>query len=145
MNLQAHGLSVELPAAWSGRIFTRTGGIAAMHAGSFPVALHDGEFGDRSTALMPPEAAFIALAEYLPGRGLAPGKGLFGPRKIPRRLDPLALSEAGLAHPRRGQAGLQHFFATAGRPFCLYVVIAGHRKHLRAVEAVLRTLRIESN
>ena len=142
MNLAAHGLAIELPAGWSGRIFSRAGGIAALHAGSFPVALNDGEFGDRSTGLMPSQGAFIALAEYLPGAGLAPGHGLFSARKIPRRLDPLALSEAGLAHPRRGQSGLQHFFTAAGRPFCLYVVIAGHRKHLRAVEAVLRSLRI---
>lgn len=143
MNLHAHGVSVRLPAGWSGRIFARDGGIAALHAGSFQVALDDGEFGERSTGLMPSQGAFVALAEYLPGRGLAPGRGLFAAGKIPRRLDPVALSESGLAHPRPGQAGLQRFFTTAGRPFCLYVVIAGHRRHLRAVEAVLRTLQIE--
>jgi hypothetical protein len=142
MILQAHGLSIRLPAGWSGRVFTRVGGIAALHAGSFPVALRDGEFGDRSTGLMPPDSAFVALAEYRPGAGLSPGRGLFAASGIPRRLDPTALSEAGLAHPRPGQAGLQHFFTTAGRPFCLYVVIGGHRRQLRTVEAVLRTLRI---
>ena len=143
MILQAHGLTVQLPSGWSGRAFIRMGDIAALHAGSFPVALHDGEFGDRSTALMPAEAAFIALAEYKPGAGLVPGKGLFAPSRIPRRLDPTSFSPSGLAHPRRGQAGAQHFFTAAARPFCLYVVIAGARTQLRTVEAVLASLTID--
>jgi hypothetical protein len=144
--VEAHGLRVELPAGWSGRIFGRRGGIAALHAGSFPVVLDDGEFGDRTTGRMPRDGAFLALAEYLPGRGLHPGRGLFAPRRIPRRLDPTSLSARGLAHPRHGQAGVQHFFTAAGRPFCLYVVIAGRRherrRQLLVVERVLATLRI---
>jgi hypothetical protein len=146
MRLEAHGLAIELPGHWSGRVFARQGGIATLHAGSFPVALTDGEFGDRSTGLMPTEAAFIALTEYRAGRGLEPGRGLFAPRRIPRRLDPARFARAGLAHPRRGQAGMQHFFTSGGRPFCLYVVLAGerhrHRHQLAVVDQVLRSLRI---
>ena len=125
--LEAHGLRISLPAGWSGRVFHRQGGIAALHAGSFPVALHDGEFGDRTTGQMPSEAIFLALAEYLPGAGLEPGRGLFAPHRIPRRIDVSALASSCLAHPRPGQAGVQHFFTANGRPFCLYVVVAGHR------------------
>lgn len=148
MILDAHGLRVELPPRWSGRVFARPGGIATLHAGSFQLALHDGEFGDRSTGLMPQVATFMALTEYLPGRGLAPGQGLFTPTRLPRRLDPAGFSRAGLAHPRPGQAGLQHFFTVAGRPFCLYVVLAGGRAHRRGQLAhaheILRTVRISS-
>jgi hypothetical protein len=53
----------------------------------------------------------------------------------------------GLAHPRPGQTGMQHFFTAERRPFCLYVVLAGprsgRRRQLAAVDHVLRSLHIE--
>ncbi len=147
MKLQAHGLSLELQPGWSGRIFSREGGIATLHAASFPLPLDDGEFGDRSTAVMAPGSVFLSLTEYRAGGGLHPGRGLFAPSRIPRRLDPTGFASTGLAHPRPGQMGLQRFFTTAGRPFCLYVVVAGGRGARRgqtsALERVLRTLVVE--
>ena len=50
MRLAAHGISIELPPRWSGRVFRRAGGGATLHAGDFQLALGDGEFGDASTA-----------------------------------------------------------------------------------------------
>jgi hypothetical protein len=142
--LEAHGLRVELPRGWSGRVFAREAGIACLHAGSFPVVLQDGEFGDRSTGAMPAHGTFIALVEYLPGGGLEPGRGLFSPRRVRMPLDPLSFSPHGLAHPRPGQSGMQHFFASWERPFCLYVVIKGdRRRQLAAANHVLRSLRID--
>ena len=127
-------------------MFRRPKAGATLHAGDFQLALGDGEFGDASTAAMPAGATFIALTEYLPGGGLEPGRGLFAATRIPRRLDPSAFSASGLAHPRAGQAGTQHFFTVAGRPFCLYVVVAGGRAHRRRqlalLDQVLRTLRV---
>ncbi len=147
MILTAHKLSVALPRGWSGRLFSRQPGSVTLHAGNFTLALQDGEFGDRSTAAMRPGAAFIALTEYRPGAGLKPGVGLFAPRRVPLPLDPTAFSQTGLAHPRPGQVGLQHFFTGSGRPFCLYVVLAGGREgrraQLGAVDHVLRTVRID--
>jgi hypothetical protein len=144
--LEAHGVRVELPRGWSGRVFARQEGIATLHAGNFPIALDDGEFGDRSTALMPAHGSFLALTEYRPGTGLDPGRGLFAPGRIPRRLDPTAFSSTGLAHPRPGQLGAQHFFTSSRRPFCLYVVIAGGRSgrphQLAVIDHVLRTVQI---
>ena len=144
--LEAHGLRIELPRGWSGRVFKRPAGGATLHAGDFQLPLDDGEFGDRSTSVMPAGASFLALTEYRPGAGLEPGTGLFASRRIPTMLDPTSFSPRGLAHPRPGQAGAQHFFTAAGRPFCLYVVISGsrgeRRRQLVALGAVLRTLRI---
>ena len=144
--LEAHGLWIELPRGWSGRVFKRPAGGATLHAGDFQLPLEDGEFGDRSTGLMPAGCSFVALTEYRPGTGLEPGAGLFAPRRIPTTLDPTSFSPRGLAHPRPGQAGMQHFFSAAGRPFCLYVVISGargeRRRQLAALGVVLRTLRI---
>jgi hypothetical protein len=145
--LEAHGLRVELPRGWSGRVFRRPAGGATLHAGSFQLPLEDGEFGDRSTRAMPHGASFLALTEYRPGAGLEPGKGLFASGRIPRALDPTAFSPTGLAHPRPGQAGMQRFFTAAGRPFCLYVVISGARierpRQLARLERVLRSVRFQ--
>lgn len=148
MILDAHGLRVALPRGWSGRVFARAHDVATLHAGDFPVVLGDGEFGDRSTGRMPDPGVFLALTEYRPGRGLEPGRGLFEPRRPPRPLDPSAFAPSRLAHPRPGQVGAQHFFTVAGRPFCLYVVLAGARAHRRAallaVDGVLRSMHVAS-
>lgn len=147
MRLDAHGIQIELPKGWSGRLFSRGYGVATLHAGNFTLALEDGEFGDRSTGAMSDGAMFIALTEYRPGAGLKPGTGLFAAKRIPRRLDPTALKSTGLAHPRPGQAGMQHFFTVSGRPFCLYVVLAGgrsaRRRQLSHLDHVLSSLRID--
>ena len=144
--LEAHGLRIELPRGWSGRVFKRPGGGATIHAGDFQLPLDDGEFGDQSTAVMPAGASFLVLTEYQPGAGLAPGQGLFASHRMPVTLDPTSFSSRGLAHPRPGQAGVQHFFTTAGRPFCLYVVVSGarseRRRQLPVLGHVLRSLRI---
>ncbi len=146
MILDAHGLRVKLPAAWSGRVWARAHDVATLHLANYPLSLSDGEFGDVSTARMAPGSSFVALAEYRPGAGLQPGHGLFAPRRIPRRLDPAAFKMTGLAHPRPGQAGMQHFFTSGGRPFCLYVVVAGPRSarrgQLAVVDQVLSSLSI---
>ena len=146
MKLAAHGFALELPHGWSGRVFRREGGNATLHAASFPLVLHDGEFGDASTARMHPGASFIALAEYMPGAGLRPGHGLFAATRLALPLDPTRFSIRGLAHPRSGQDGHQQFFTAAGRPLCLYVVIAGgaahRRRQLPVLDAILRSLQV---
>ncbi|HET9104388.1 MAG TPA: hypothetical protein VFN55_13620 [Solirubrobacteraceae bacterium] len=142
MKLSAHGIAAALPPGWSGRVFRRAAGNATLHAASFPLALDDGEFGDASTARMVPGASFLALTEYLPGGGLQAGHGLFAPEHIVLPLDPTRFSIRGLAHPRPGQSGHQQFFTASGRPFGLYVVIAGDRSHRRRQLPVLdRILR----
>jgi hypothetical protein len=144
--LEAHGLRLELPPGWSGRAFRRSHHIATLHAADFQLPLEDGEFGDRATQIMPEVGSFFALTEYEPGSGLKPGVGLFAAHGIALPLDPAAFSARGLAHPKPGQQGMQHFFTSAGRPFCLYVVVAGPRVHRRrqllALDHVLRSLRI---
>jgi hypothetical protein len=145
--LEAHGLRLELPARWSGRLFAREGGVIGLHAGDYRLALEDAStFGDESTARMPAPGAFVALAEYVPGNGLQVGRGLFAPARVRLPLDPTGFSDRGLAHPRPGQVGMQRFFSTAGRPFCLYVVLAGDRAarrgRLAAVDHLLRSMTI---
>jgi hypothetical protein len=144
--LSAHGIELELPPRWSGRLFRRPGGNPTLHAGDFALALGDGEFGDASTGQMPAGAVFVALAEYLPGDGLQAGRGLFASSRIALPLDPTGFASNRLAHPRPGQSGMQHFFTAGGRPFCLYVVLAGggpgRRRQLAGVSRVLASLKI---
>jgi hypothetical protein len=142
--LDAHGVRLELPVGWSGRLFARAG-VAVLHAGDYGIALGDrSTFGDESTNRMPKQAIFVALVEYAPGNGLTAGRGLFATKRV--RLDPTRFSERGLAHPRPGQRGAQHFFTAAERPFCLYVVVAGdgaRRRHqLATVDHLLKSLVI---
>src|SRR4029079_3866490 len=127
-------------------VFAAAGGVATLHAGSFQLALDDGEFGDASTGSMPAGGGVLAVTEYTAGDGLNPGEGLFAPRKIPLPLDPTSFGERRLAHRRPGQVGTQHFFTTAGRPFCMYAVVAGprtaRRGQLLALDRMLRSLRV---
>ena len=146
MILDAHGVRIELPAGWSGHLFERDR-VVGLHAANYPVTLDDtATFGDASTASMRAGSAFVALVEYRPGDGLEPGRGLYAPRRIALPLDPTGFSAHRLAHPRPGQAGTQQFFTTAGRPFCVYVVLAGdglaRRRPLAVVNHLLRSLEI---
>jgi hypothetical protein len=144
--LDAHGVKVHLPAGWSGRLFRRGEGVATLHAANFALPLHDGEFGDRSTGAMRAGGSFAALTEYRPGPGLTPGAGLFAATRMPVPLDPADLARERLAHARPGQVGMQRFFTVHGRPFCLYVVIAGaratRRRQLAEVTHVLRSVKV---
>jgi hypothetical protein len=146
VRLEAHGLALELPARWTGRIWRRRGGNATLHAGDFHLALGDGEFGDSSAARMRDGASLIVVTEYVPGAGLEPGRGLFAPERVRLPLEPRAFSSKRLQHPRRDQVGTQQFFTVNRRPFCLYVVLAGpshhRRRQLPVLNAVLRSLRI---
>jgi hypothetical protein len=146
VRLHAHGVGVDLPAGWSGRLFSRRAGLATLHAASYPLALDDGEFGDASTGGMRAGACFIALTEYQEGQGLRPGGGLFSRHRIELPLDPARFAVRALAHPRPGQVGSQQFMTLEGRPFCLYVVLAGERRlrrrQLASVDHVLRSLHI---
>jgi hypothetical protein len=148
MRLAAHGLAVELPRGWNGRIFKNSSGQATLHAGDFHLALDDGQFGDASTSRMPGRASFLALTEYQSGAGLHPGQGLFAPHRVRLPLEPRSFSTRGLAHPRPGQAGAQHFFTSHGRPFCLYLVLAGEQRHRRrqlpVLDRILSSLKIEA-
>jgi hypothetical protein len=124
VRLAAHGIEVELPAGWDGRIYRLAGAGPILHAASFPLPPTDGDFGSGATGMMPEGGAFLALKEYEPGPRLHPGEGLFAARSLPLPLDARRFNPRALQVGRRGQAGLQHFFTVARRPFCLYTVIS---------------------
>jgi hypothetical protein len=124
MRLAAHGLALELPPGWDGRIYRHASGPPILHAASFALPTDDGDFGSGATGAMPAGGAFFALKEYEPGTGLIPGRGLYAAHKLPVPLDPMRFNARVLQVGRRGQAGMQHFFTAARRPFCLYAVVS---------------------
>jgi hypothetical protein len=124
VRLSAHGIEIDMPRGWEARIYRRPGADATLHAASFGLPATDGDFGSGATARMPPGGTFFVVKEYRPDARLVPGAGLFAPRSIPLPLRAHHFHSRSLQVGRAGQAGFQHFFTTAGRPFCLYAVIA---------------------
>src|SRR4029079_10324068 len=130
--LVAHGVAVDVPRGWEGRIIRRASlnpvdqSRAVVHVASFPLPEERGDFGVGVTELMRSGDVFVTLFEYGPE---SLGTPLFAAARVPR------LSVDGFG-PRRlqrtlpGQIGCQLFFTVNRRPFCLYVVVAG-RLHLR--------------
>jgi hypothetical protein len=148
--LRSHGIEIDLPDGWEGRIFRHRHGAPTLHAATFPLPHHDGEFGTKSTGRMPPGGAFFTLTEYQPGKGLEPGRGLFESKEIPLPLERDRFHPRTLLVARRGQFGFQHFFTMRGRPFCLYAVVrrehgavaAAGRRQVSGMNGVLRTLQV---
>jgi hypothetical protein len=141
MRLAAHGIALDLPAGWDGRIWMRAGGGPVVHAANVPLPASDGDFATRATGTLPADGVVVVLVEY--GSSEA-GTALFS-APAPAGIDQAELSPATLLHRRPGQRGLQRFFTAAGRPMCLYVVVgsAAHASDLAAgVSDVLATLRI---
>lgn len=142
MKLDAHGVSLELPAGWDGRIGRRPGGYAVAHAATFPLPAEDGDFATTATARMPAGGAVVVLVEYEPALA---GSGLFAPPGPPARLAAADFSSATLLRRLPGQAGVQRFFSHAGRAFCLYVVVGAARPDAALAaraSAVVETLRL---
>jgi hypothetical protein len=141
--LSAHGLAIDLPAGWEGRIYRRPGGDPILHAASFPLPAADGDFGSEATARMPLGGSFLVLSEYRAGQGLEPGRGLFAARQMPLPLELAQFHPRTLQVGRLGQVGLQHFFSAGRRPFCLYAVMrpaAGGRRATAAGTGQLRDM-----
>jgi hypothetical protein len=123
VRLAAHGIALELPHGWDGRLYRPAGWDPILHAASFPLPTRDGDFGSGATGMMPVRGAFLALKEYRAGPRLVPGVGLFASRSLPLPLEPARFHPRALQVTRSGCAGFQHFFTASGRPFCLYAVI----------------------
>jgi hypothetical protein len=140
--LAAFGIALEVPAGWEARAFRHEAGEPTIHLASFALPPADGEFGTRATAGMGDDAVFVALTEYrVTAADLR--HGIFAGRR-PRTFRPEMLSERTLLRPVAGQRGLQRFFSTSGRGFCLYVV-AGRdgARRLAEVDRVLASLGVD--
>jgi hypothetical protein len=161
--LTAHGLTVETPSGWEGRIFRRPqhGEVAAssadspgppgppgeqsypvVHVATIPLPPEVADYASDAVDRLGPNDALIVLKEFAPSLA---AEALFAPPGLRRLLDPDSFDPNGLQRRLPGQAGLQYFFHEAGRAFCLYAVLGGYvNRHavVPGVNAVLATVRI---
>ena len=144
MRLAAHRLAVELPPGWEGRIFRHSEGLPTMHAANFPLPMDDADFGSGAVGALRPGGVFLVLTEY---DSALSGRGLFASHGVPFPLGARDFSPRTLQRALPGQAGVQRFFTTAGRAFCLYVVVGlggDPRGQLRQANQVLSSVLIEA-
>lgn len=151
MRLSGHGINTDLPAGWEGRITKRvtpTGRAdgrgtlgevpgPVVHLANFALPEQRGDFGSGAVDLMGSGHVLITLFEYGPE---SVGQALFARQGMPtltaRMFDP-----SGLQKVIAGQAGCQRFFTTAGRAFCLYVVLGRHSEAPALTAKANTTLR----
>lgn len=144
MNISGHGISVDLPPEWEGRIYRRREGFPILHAGSFVLPHGDGDFGSSAIEAMSDGDVFFALLGYDPALA---GTALFNQAQIPLPVHATQLSPAAFRRRIPGRLGVQLFFTEQARPFCLYVVLGSNdlvppRGSLREANKILRTVRI---
>ena len=137
------GIAVDLPAGWEARARTQppsepgaTGNVL-LHAATVPLPAARGDFGSGVVETLGPDDVFVSLFEYDQGdatRVLFAEKGL----PVPRPSD---FSRAVLQRTQLDHSGAQFFFATAGRPFCLHVVLGSHSRRSAGATVVGRLLQ----
>ena len=126
--LSGHGIRVDLPAGFEGRIYQRTpmGGSAAYPVAqfaTFPLPADVADFGGGVTVGMAATDIFAVLFEYGPE---SVGKALFSSKKVPSTLTVDQFFPYLLRRGVGGQSGTQRFFTEAGRPFTFYAVLGSH-------------------
>ena len=147
MRLQAHGIELELPAGYEGRIFRRPEAAGAvsrpvLHVATFPLPAVVADFGAGAVTLMGPSDVFVVLFEYGPE---SLGTRLFARRGMPRALGPQDFRPFTLRRGIVGQSGTQWFFTEVDRPFTLYAALGRHADRARLagrVNAVLERVLI---
>ena len=143
MRISAHGLALEVPSGWEGRIRrqqvpssdpAQLRAHAVLHAADFPLPAERGDFGSGTVETMQSGHAFIALVEY---HSSGAGTALFASGAgMPRELSDEDFSPRQLQRTIAGQAGTQRFFVEDGRAFCLYVVLGSMADRARVVARV---------
>ncbi len=158
--LSAHGLAVDVPPTWEGRIFARptTGQAGALayegppapdgaqtypliQVSSIPMPDDVGDYGSGVVERLTTADLFIVIKEFSPASATTP---MFRRRGMPLPLDPGEFSPNALQRTLPGQAGIQVFFNEQGGAYCLYVVLGSfvRRDELAAqASALLSTVR----
>lgn len=162
MQLDAHGISVDVPRGWDAHIYRRpmpTAGAAlnalgqigeeatrhvVAHISTFPLPEDRGDYGGGAVERMGPADALIVLFEYHED---STKTALFAATGVPWPLDPGQFDAQQMQRPLPGQGGLQRFFQVDGRAFCLYVALGALANRAALVENVndvLSTIDISS-
>jgi len=147
VRLQRQGLATDLPRGWDGRIYQRAsdetsdqaGGTTQqiLHAGNFALPVERGDYGSGAVEVMRGGDVFVALLEF---DAEAAGTALFAREGFPSSVSTSSFSPNRLQRALPGQGGCQFFFTSAGRAYCLYVVLGSYANRERLVAQVNRLL-----
>jgi hypothetical protein len=133
--LAAHGIAVDLPHGWEGRIVVRSMSYAdstpapvevvrpVVHLANFALPADRGDFGSGAVDVMGPQHMLLVLFEHGPD---SIGTALFRARGMPRP-QPHQFRPDTLQRRIPGQLGYQRFFTHADRAFCIYAVLGSAR------------------
>jgi hypothetical protein len=142
------GMTVGPPPGWEAAIYRRqadAGGLTypVMHAATIVLPADRGDYGSGVVELLGPDDVFVAVLDFGPE---AASTALFESLGGVPGLTPDAFRSRQLQRTIRGQAGVQRFFNSKGRGFCLYTVIGSLSNRIsltsRANE-LIGSLRIE--
>lgn len=144
MIITGHGLTMDLPTGWEGRIYQRPEATPILHAANFGLPPVDGDFASGAVGAMPEDGVLIVLAQYQLSLS---GQGLFRPGSLPIPMAAMAFRARAMQRRVPGRLGLQRFFTVQTRPFSLYVVTGTKPSRGELVDRanrVLSTLVIEA-
>lgn len=140
MRLQGHGLRIDLPGGWEGVIYRR-GGEATLHAASFVLPANDADYAAKALSHMGDRGILLVVTEFDPELA---GRGLYR-HSQPASVARTDFSPTTMQKMIAGRTGVQRFFTTSGRAFCLFAVIAdgtGMRRRVGRLNDAIATLHI---
>ncbi len=131
--LSGHGMAVNLPQGWDGRIYTRRDEVGdttnrSLHAATFALPADPGDFAAGAVEHMSDSDVLVVLLEY---DRAAAGTALFAGDGLPATLAPERFSPNAMPRVVPGRTASQFFFTIAGRAFCLFVVLGSHNDRVR--------------
>jgi hypothetical protein len=148
--IAAMGMATTPPAGWDVTIYRRSAAAGEqtrpiLHAATRALVAGRGDYGSGQVEVLGPDDVFVAVLDF--GNEAATTALFRGLTGLPA-LTPDAYRPRQLQRTISGQAGVQRFFTTAGRGFCLYSVIGAFANRvpltLRANE-LLGTVQLEAS
>jgi hypothetical protein len=125
VSIAAMGLAVTPPPGWEAAIYRRPAlsgqqTYPVLHVATVPLPAGRGDYGAGLVELLGPDDVFVSVLEFGAEAASSP---LFSTLRAVPGLTPDAYRPRQLQRTILGQAGVQRFFTTQGRAFCLYSVI----------------------
>jgi hypothetical protein len=151
--IAAHGMIVDPPRGWDAAIYCRPaqdhGAVGRahhaapetpmpiLHLANVALPAERGDYGGGVVTAMRAGGVFVSILQHHP---LEVGTALFRGRRPPWPLGVNDVHPNALPRRFEGGAGHQSFFIGAGRPYCLFLVIAGYQQRARLVGVANRAL-----
>lgn len=136
--LSLYGIEIDVPSGWEAQLSVQqdpagidphlvpsSRPLVVLHVANFWIPAECGDYGLEVAEVMGPQDIFVSLVEFDP---TSVGSPLFTHVGIPLPLSPDDFDPGQLHRPMRSLAGVQRFFSSAGRAFCLHAVVGSHNR-----------------